>query len=362
MKSGSTVRVPLGDRSYPVCIGSRLMDAASSYAGLPKADACLVVTNTTVAPLYLEWLTNALADHFPHIHPVILPDGEQHKNWQTLQLIFDALLEHGCDRQTIIFALGGGVVGDMAGFAAACYMRGVPCVQIPTTLLSQVDSSVGGKTAINHPLGKNMIGAFSQPVRVVIDIDTLRTLATRERVAGLAEVIKYGAVADPDFLSWIETNLDSVLALEPSALIHMVTRSCQLKADVVEADERESGIRATLNFGHTFAHAIETGVGYGTWLHGEAVGCGMAMAAHLSARLGLVDDAASTRLRHLIERAGLPTNAPDLGADRYLELMRLDKKAVAGELRFVLLDGPGRASVHAVPTAAVVETLHAFVA
>lgn len=362
MSENTTVDVALGERSYRVSIGSGTLGAASIYAGLPRASACLIVTNTTVAPLYLDRLVLAVSEHHAQVHRVILPDGEEHKNWQTLQLIFDALLEHGCDRKTTIYALGGGVIGDMAGFAAACYMRGVPCVQIPTTLLSQVDSSVGGKTAINHPLGKNMIGAFNQPVRVVIDIDTLKTLAPREHVAGLAEVIKYGAVADDDFLAWIETHLDAVLALEPSALTYAVTRSCQLKADVVAADEREGGIRATLNFGHTFAHAIEVGMGYGVWLHGEAVGCGMAMAVDLSARLGLIDETTSLRLRRLIERAGLSVQAPDLGNDRYLELMRLDKKAVAGGLRFVLLDGPGRASVHAAPTAVVVETLRAFTA
>ena len=260
--------------------------------------------------------------------------------------IFDVLMRTGCDRKTVLFALGGGVVGDLTGFAAACYMRGVPFVQVPTTLLAQVDSSVGGKTAINHPLGKNMIGAFYQPLRVVSDLDTLKTLPQRELSAGLAEVIKYGPIADAEFLSWIETHLDALLAREPKALAHAVQRSCEIKAWVVAQDERESGLRAILNFGHTFGHAIEAGLGYGSWLHGEAVGCGMVMAAQLSARLGMIDAAYALRLRTLIERAGLPVRGPRLGEERYLELMGHDKKAEAGELRFVLLEDLGRAGVH----------------
>ena len=296
------------------------------------------------------------------VETIVLPDGESHKDWPTLQRIFDALLESHADRTTTVFALGGGVIGDLAGFAAACFMRGVPYVQVPTTLLAQVDSSVGGKTAINHPLGKNLIGAFYQPVAVVADVDTLDTLPERELVAGLAEVIKYGAVADDAFLGWIESNLRALLTRDKAALTRAVTRSCELKAAVVAADERESGVRATLNFGHTFAHAIETGSGYGYWLHGEAVGCGMAMAADLSLRLGLIGAAQADRLRALIAAAGLPLRAPALGHDRYVELMRLDKKAVGGELRFVLLEGPGRAALRAVPLEAVTETLQRFCA
>ena len=286
-------------------------------------------------------------------------DGEAHKDWPTLNLIFDRLLAKGCDRHTVLFALGGGVVGDMTGFAAACYMRGVPFVQVPTTLLAQVDSSVGGKTAINHPAGKNMIGAFYQPQRVVCDLDTLRTLPARELRAGLAEVIKYGPIADAGFLDWIEARLDDLLAGDADALAHAVRRSCEIKAWVVGQDERESGLRAILNFGHTFGHAIESGLGYGQWLHGEAVACGMVMAAQLSVRLGLVPDALAARLQRLIERAGLPVRGPALGADRYLELMRVDKKAQAGEIRFVLVDEPGRAVLRAAPDALVREVLAA---
>jgi 3-dehydroquinate synthase len=280
-----------------------------------------------------------------------------------LNLVFDALLQNGCDRKTIIFALGGGVVGDMAGFAAASYMRGVPFVQVPTTLLAQVDSSVGGKTGINHPLGKNMIGAFYQPLKVVCDLDTLKTLPSRELSAGLAEVIKYGPIADLDFLQWIEENIDALLAREPLALAYAVRRSCEIKAWVVAQDERESGLRAILNFGHTFGHAIEAGLGYGEWLHGEAVGCGMVMAMDLSRRLGLVDAAYVQRVTALIEKAGLPVLGPCLAtsdnAGRYLELMQIDKKAQDGEIRFVLLDGVARALVRGAPEALVREVIDA---
>ena len=259
----------------------------------------------------------------------------------------------------MLYALGGGVVGDITGFAAACYMRGVPFVQVPTTLLAQVDSSVGGKTAINHPAGKNMIGAFYQPRRVICDLDTLRTLPQRELLAGLAEVIKYGPIADAGFLDWLEQHLDALLARDPEALAHAVRRSCEIKAWVVGQDERESGLRAILNFGHTFGHAIEAGLGYGVWLHGEAVACGMVMAAALSVRLELVPQAFADRLVRLIERAGLPVRGPALGASRYLELMRVDKKAEAGEIRFVLLDAPGHAVLRAAPDALVRDVLDA---
>ena len=299
----------------------------------------------------------ALAARHKTVHRVELPDGEQYKDWQTLNLVFDALLKHGCDRKTVLYALGGGVVGDMTGFAAASYMRGVPFVQVPTTLLAQVDSSVGGKTAINHPLGKNMIGAFYQPLLVVCDLDTLVTLPARELSAGLAEVIKYGPIADLPFLVWIEENIDALMARDPSALAHAVKRSCEIKAWVVAQDEREAGLRAILNFGHTFGHAIEAGMGYGAWLHGEAVGCGMVMAARLSAALGMVNPAFAERLVMLVAAAGLPVRGPVLdthdNAGRYLALMRLDKKAQAGAITFVLIDGPGRAVMREAPEALV---------
>ena len=357
------VFIHLGDRSYPIVIGSALLGGYSSYQNLLKGNTALVVSNNLVGPLYAPQLMRALQPQFSRVLLVTLPDGEAHKDWPTLQLIFDALLENGCDRKTVLFALGGGVVGDMTGFAAASYMRGVPFVQVPTTLLAQVDSSVGGKTAINHPLGKNMIGAFYQPQLVVCDLDLLKTLPAREMSAGLAEVIKYGPVADMEFFDWIEHNIDALRAGETSVLAHAVKRSCEIKADVVGQDERESGLRAILNFGHTFGHAIESGLGYGAWLHGEGVGCGMVMAAQLSRQLGLVDSAFVDRLKTLIERAGLPVTAPVLSttdnAGRYLELMRVDKKAEAGEIRFIVIDGPGKAALRTAPDAMVREVINA---
>ena len=351
------VLISLAERSYPIVIGAGLFANPLTYQNLPFATAALIVSNTTVNPLYALQLQNALYGRFSKVTGCVLPDGEAHKTWQNLQLIFDTLLENACDRQTVLFALGGGVVGDMTGFAAASYMRGVPFVQVPTTLLAQVDSSVGGKTAINHPLGKNMIGAFYQPQLVVCDLDVLKTLPSRELSAGLAEIIKYGPIADMAFFDWIEHNLDDLLASKPSALSHAIERSCQIKADVVGQDEREQGLRAILNFGHTFGHAIESGLGYGQWLHGEAVGCGMVMAANLSNRLGLVDAAFVTRLTQLIQRAGLPVKGPVLdgqdNAGRYLELMRVDKKTQAGEIRFVLIEKPGQAKLTAAPDSLV---------
>ncbi len=359
--AAAQVQIDLAERSYPIVIGARLLGNAFTYEHLPKATTALIVSNTTVAPLYAAQLTQALQSHYDKVLLVSLPDGEVHKDWPTLQLIFDALLENGCDRKTVLFALGGGVVGDMTGFAAASYMRGVPFVQVPTTLLAQVDSSVGGKTAINHPLGKNMIGAFYQPLQVVCDLDVLATLPSRELSAGLAEIIKYGPIADMAFLEWIEANLDALLAKEPAALAHAIRRSCEIKAWVVGQDEREAGLRAILNFGHTFGHAIESGLGYGEWLHGEGVGCGMVMAAHLSQRLGLVAMAFVDRLARLVRRAGLPVKGPLLSATdnagRYLELMRIDKKSEAGEIRFVVIDGPGKAAVRSAPDALVREVI-----
>jgi 3-dehydroquinate synthase len=358
-----TVAIDLGDRSYPIRIGTGLLGDAATYAGLPRATAALIVTNTTVGPLYAGRLRAALAPHHRDVHVVELPDGEAYKDWATLNRIFDALLGHGCDRRTVLYALGGGVVGDMTGFAAASYMRGVPFVQVPTTLLAQVDSSVGGKTAINHPLGKNMVGAFYQPHLVVCDLGTIATLPPREVSAGLAEIVKYGPIADMAFMGWLEENMEALRAGDPAALAHAVHRSCEIKAAVVGQDEREAGLRAILNFGHTFGHAIESGLGYGAWLHGEGVGAGMVMAATLSQRLGLVDAAFVDRLTALVARAGLPTAGPriDAGdnAGRYLRLMRLDKKSEAGDIRFVLIDGPGRAVVRGAPDALVREVVEA---
>jgi 3-dehydroquinate synthase len=358
-----TVSIDLAERSYDIHIGSGLLQMEAMLVGLPRATSVLIVSNETVAPLYAAQLQEALGKRYAKVLKLELPDGEVHKNWQTLNLIFDALLQHGCDRKTLMVALGGGVVGDMTGYAAASFMRGVPFVQIPTTLLSQVDSSVGGKTGINHPLGKNMIGAFYQPLRVICDLDTLKTLPERELSAGLAEVIKYGPIADLQFMDWLEQNMDKLLARDVDALAHAVRRSCEIKAWVVAQDEREGGLRAILNFGHTFGHAIEAGMGYGAWLHGEAVGCGMVMAAHLSQRLGLVDAAFVARLQALTVRAGLPVVAPILddtnNAGRYLELMRLDKKSDAGQIKFVLIDGPSRATVQGAPDAMVREVIDA---
>ena len=352
-----TVEIALDERSYPILIGAGLVDHAVSFDRVGAGSSALIVSNTTVAPLYAERLVRALQPRHAHVRVLALPDGEQYKTWETLNQIFDELLAHGADRKTVLYALGGGVVGDMTGFAAASYMRGVPFVQVPTTLLAQVDSSVGGKTAINHPLGKNMIGAFYQPQVVVCDLDVLKTLPPRELSAGLAEVIKYGPIADMAFLDWIEANVEALRACEPAALAHAVRRSCEIKAHVVGQDERESGLRAILNFGHTFGHAIEAGMGYGAWLHGEAVGAGMVMAAELSRELGRVDAAFVRRLTALIDRAGLPTRGavidPVDNAGRYLELMRVDKKAEGGEIRFVVIDGPGRAVVRAAPDALV---------
>jgi 3-dehydroquinate synthase len=351
------VTIDLEGRSYPILIGSGLLDRPDTFASLPTASAAVIVTNETVAPLFADRLARALQGKFASTHLVTLPDGESYKDWATLNTIFDGLLGAACGRSTTLFALGGGVVGDMTGFAAACYMRGVAYVQVPTTLLAQVDSSVGGKTAINHPMGKNMIGVFNQPLLVVADIDTLDSLPPRELAAGLAEVIKYGPIADHVFFEWLEANLPALVARDRPTLARAIRRSCEIKAWVVGQDEREAGLRAILNFGHTFGHAIEAGLGYGEWLHGEAVGCGMVMAADLSARLGLIDAAYAARIAQLVERAGLPVRGPALGAERYLELMRVDKKAEAGETRFVLIDGQGSARLSRAPRAAVMQVI-----
>jgi len=363
MVSKNKIFVELGCSSYEIIISTNGLDKLDSVEADLYSSVAFVITNQKVGPLYGERLVNTLKRRYSAVHTLELPDGEEHKNWQTLNLIFDALLRHGCDRKTVLFALGGGVIGDMTGFAAACYMRGVPFVQVPTTLLAQVDSSVGGKTGINHPLGKNMIGAFYQPRLVVCDLVTLDTLPERELSAGLAEVIKYGPIADMEFMAWQEASMDDLRSRDRTALAHAVRRSCEIKAWVVGQDERESGLRAILNFGHTFGHAIEAGMGYGVWLHGEAVGAGMVMAAELSLRMGLVDEKFVLRLRNLIQRAGLPVKAPVLdpsdNAGRYLELMRVDKKAESGEIRFVLIDGPGKAVVRSAPEALVREVIDA---
>ena len=354
----SELRVSLGERSYPILIGAGLLDDASTWAAV-TSHTMAVVTSERVAPLFLARLTHALAQSDKRVLSVVLPDGEGHKNWQTLNLIYDALLAAHCDRQTTLVALGGGVIGDITGFAAATYQRGVPFVQVPTTLLAQVDSSVGGKTAINHPLGKNMIGAFYQPLQVVIDIATLATLPAREFRSGLAEVIKYGFICDVEFLAWLEDNLEKLVARDAVALAHAIRRSCEIKADIVAQDERESGIRAWLNLGHTFGHAIEVGMGYGAWLHGEAVAAGMVVAAALSAKLGHINPADASRVKALVKRAGLPVTLPRLGGERYLDLMRVDKKAESGTIRYVLLKSLGEAFVAAVPDAQVLQVLEA---
>ncbi len=360
MPATDTVRIQLPDsRNYEIRIGSGILNEAASWQGLPKATAAVIVSNETVAPLYAERLREQLLVVYSRVDLVVLPDGEQHKDWASLNRICDHLLGQALDRKTVLFALGGGVIGDMTGFAAAIYMRGVPFVQVPTTLLAQVDSSVGGKTAVNHPLGKNMLGAFYQPARVIADLDTLDSLPDRELRAGLAEVIKYGPIADAGFLCWIEDNLDALLARDKAVLGYAVRRSCEIKSDVVGQDEREQGLRAILNFGHTIGHAIEAGLGYGQWLHGEAVACGMVLASDLSERMGLMHKGFVARLRTLIERAGLPVQPPNLGADRYLQLMRVDKKAESGAIRFVLIEALGKAGLHAVPDALIAEVLAA---
>lgn len=337
-----TLTVKLAERSYPIHIGVGVLTHADLLLPHLKQKKVVIVSNTTVAPLYLDRLRSTLEKAGISVLPVILPDGERYKTWETLNLIFDSLLGAHCERSTTLIALGGGVIGDMGGFAAACYQRGMPFIQVPTTLLSLVDSSVGGKTAINHPLGKNMIGAFYQPKLVLADIATLDTLPDRELRAGLAEVIKYGLIRDLEFFVWLEGNMENLLAREREALAYAIYRSCENKAEVVAADERESGERALLNLGHTFGHAIETGLGYGEWLHGEAIAAGTLIAAELSKRLGWIDEASVARIESLFLRAGLPVYGASLGAPRYLELMRHDKKVQDGKLRLVLLEDIGK--------------------
>jgi 3-dehydroquinate synthase len=354
-----SLNVELDERSYPITIGPRLLDDPALLSRHLAGNKVAIVTNTTVAPLYLDKVAAPLRASGREVVEIVLPDGEEYKTWACLNQVFDALLANKCDRKTTLVALGGGVIGDMTGFAAATYMRGVPFVQIPTTLLAQVDSSVGGKTGINHPLGKNMIGAFYQPRAVLADTSTLGTLPARELSAGLAEVIKHGAILDGEFFDWIEQNIGKLVARDPAALAYAIARSCEIKADVVRKDEREGGLRAVLNFGHTFGHAIEAGMGYGSWLHGEAVGCGMVMAADLSHRIGLVDAATVERVRALVQAAGLPVVAPDLGAERWIELMEVDKKNEGGAIKFILLKPLGSPSITSVPQEHLLATLAA---
>jgi len=340
-----TLKVELGDRAYPIHIGQGLLEQADLILPFLKRKQVAIITNTTVAPLYLEKLAQPLRDAGVRVIPIILPDGEAYKNSETLNQIYDEMLKNRCERSTTLIALGGGVIGDLTGYAAATYLRGVPFIQIPTTLLSQVDSSVGGKTGINHPLGKNMIGAFYQPQLVLADIDTLYTLPQRELSAGLAEVIKYGLIRDADFFAWLETNMSQLVALNATALGYAIYRSCQNKAEVVAADEREGGERALLNLGHTFGHAIENAMGYGVWLHGEAVAAGTILAADLSHRMQWLGDNDIVRITKIFKAANLPVDAPDLGVERYLDLMGLDKKVVDGKINFVLQQGIGKSVI-----------------
>ncbi len=338
-----TLHVSLGERSYPILVGDGLLRASGLVAAQIPGKDVLLVSNTVVAPLYAPLLREALGGR--RIVEAVLADGEQHKTLSTAARLFDTLIANRCGRDVTVVALGGGVVGDLAGFAAACYQRGVALVQVPTTLLAQVDSSVGGKTAVNHPGGKNMIGAFHQPRAVIADTAVLASLPVRELRAGLAEVIKYGLIWDAAFFDWIESQLDALLARDAAALSHAIHRSCAIKAEIVSRDEREQGERAFLNLGHTFGHAIEAATGYIAWLHGEAVGTGLLIAADLSARLGMLDARVVARLHALLQRAGLPVAAPRIGAARALDYMRLDKKVQSGRVRLVLLAGLGRSIV-----------------
>lgn len=343
--SERTLNVALDERSYPIHIGTGLIGRADTLTPYLAGQQVMVVTNETIAPLYLEKLRASLPAHFD-VRTVVLPDGEQYKTIEQVSHIWDALLEAGFNRRCTLIALGGGVIGDMVGYAAAAYQRGVAFIQVPTTLLSQVDSSVGGKTGVNHPLGKNMIGAFWQPKAVLVDIDTLKSLPRRELSAGLAEVIKYGLIRDEMFLTWLEDSMPALLDVEPAVVAEAIFRSCQIKADIVAEDETEQGVRALLNLGHTFGHAIEAHQGYGNWLHGEAVGAGMAMAATLSHRLGWIDDAALARSLAVIESAELPLAAPiNMTRDDFLTRMRLDKKNIDTRLRLVLLNALGEACI-----------------
>ena len=339
-----TLQVDLGDRAYPIYIGSDLIANPEFFAQHIKGSRVMVVSNTTVAPLYLEQLKKALVDF--NVSEVILPDGEEFKTLDVLNQIYTALLENRFDRACTLIALGGGVVGDMTGYAAASYQRGVNFIQVPTTLLSQVDSSVGGKTGVNHPLGKNMIGAFHQPQAVIADTLTLNTLPDRELSAGMAEVIKYGLINDAEFFEWLEEHMEALMSRDLVLLAEAIRRSCADKAQIVAADEKESGQRALLNLGHTFGHAIETGMGYGKWLHGEAVGAGMAMAADMSCRLGWIDDNKVYKINKLLKRASLPASPPEsMSGDDFMGLMSVDKKVLDGKMRLVLMKDIGHSII-----------------
>jgi 3-dehydroquinate synthase len=340
----NTLEVALKDRTYPIYIGASLLEKAALFLKHIPQKRVAIITDSVVAPLYLDRLSKSLSAAGVRITTVIIPAGEKHKDWQSLNAIFDNVIAARCERKSAFIALGGGVVGDLTGFAAATYLRGVPFIQVPTTLLALVDSSVGGKTAINHPHGKNMIGAFYQPQAVIADTSTLDTLPQRELSAGLAEVIKYGLIRDLSFFDWLEEHMDELTARMPEAMAYAVRRSCENKAAVVAADEREeTGERALLNFGHTFGHAIESGMGYGNWLHGEAVAAGMVVAARLSHLMGMIRGDDVGRIITLLERAQLPVTIPDLGLEKYLQLMGHDKKVEGGKLRFILMREMGRA-------------------
>jgi 3-dehydroquinate synthase len=340
-----TLTVGLGERSYPIHIGPGLLDRHDLLGPYVGSRRAALVTNDVVAPLYAARLETSLAAAGATVQRIVIPDGENYKSWATLNTVFDELLAARADRRTVLVALGGGVVGDLAGFAAAIYQRGVPFIQVPTTLLAQVDSSVGGKTGINHPLGKNMVGAFHQPLAVLADTDTLASLPEREYISGLAEVIKYGVIADAAFFAWLDGNMASLRAREASSLSTAIRRSCEIKAQIVSRDERESGARALLNLGHTFGHAIETVSGYGTWLHGEAVAAGMVMAARLSVRLGRLAAAEADGIEALLRRAGLPVKPPAIPVQSWLDAMGRDKKNDAGRITLIVLDALGSASV-----------------
>lgn len=353
-----TYTVELGDRAYPIHIGAGLLsDMDLVLPHLPQKRVALI-TNEVVAPLYLDMVRGALERAGVKVVTVVIPDGEKYKQWETLNKVYDQLLAARCERGTTIIALGGGVVGDVSGFAAATYQRGAPFIQMPTTLLAQVDSSIGGKTAINHPLGKNMIGAFYQPKVVISDMQTLLTLPERELKAGLAEIIKHGLISDAEFFAWLENNVERILARDMEALTHAVFRSCEIKGAVVVRDETEQGDRALLNFGHTFGHAIENGMGYGSWLHGEAVAAGMALASDLSMQLGMLQSADTGRIRKLLLRAGLPVEVTGISREKMRDLMSLDKKSRDGNLRFILLEHIGSAVIRAdVPAVCLDRTL-----
>jgi 3-dehydroquinate synthase len=352
-----TVKVTLPTASYAIKIGSGLLDNAEHIVAVLTQPKVMIVTNERIAKLFLARLSLGLAQKGIQVHHVILPDGEAHKNWETLNTIFDTMLKMQCERKTTVIALGGGVIGDMAGFAAATFQRGVPYIQIPTTLLAQVDSSVGGKTGINHPLGKNMIGAFYQPKLVLADTATLKTLPARELSAGLAEIIKYSLINDVAFLDWLEKHMDCLMAYNEEKLSYAIERACQNKANVVMADEKEAGVRALLNLGHTFGHAIEAGLGYGQWLHGEAVAVGLVMAAVASQHFGYLQHADVTRLILLLQRANLPIKGPKFGTAYYMKLMAQDKKSDNGRLRFILLKALGQACIEELPAPIIEATL-----